>query len=554
MFMLDSSHIAQLAKSNQQVIIISDYYSHEIVAPNSWEKALFSEICQIIGGSQPPKEYFINEPQEGYIRLIQIRDYKTDKFATYIPIELAKRFCQKEDIMIGRYGPPIFQILRGLEGAYNVALMKAEPNTNLFDKEFLYYFLQTPQLFNYVASASLRTAGQDGVRKELLDNYPVFVPPLNEQRRIVAKIEALKARSQRVKEELEAIAPLLDQFRQSVLAAAFRGDLTADWREKNPDVEPASVLLERIRAERRRRWKEAELEKMKAQGKTPKDDKWKDRYQEPESVDDNNLPSLPDNWCWVKWEQSGFCQNGRAFPSKEYQTDGIKLLRPGNLHMSGRIEWTESNTRFMDEEWAEKYPDFIIGSNELVINLTAQSLADEFLGRICLTSEGEKCLLNQRIARLTPTIISPRFFLWLFKSRLFRRYVDGLNTGSLIQHMFTSQINEFVFPLPPLDEQEVIINLIEAKMKSIEEIRHTVADGLNAVPQLNQSILAKAFRGELVPQDPNDEPASVLLERIRAEREKLDTKKKAKGKTEKKSRKAKPELAEPKQLSLPGFE
>jgi type I restriction enzyme S subunit len=120
--------------------------------------------------------------------------------------------------------------------------------------------------------------------------------------------------------------------------------------------------------------------------------------------------------------------------------------------------------------------------------------------------------------------------------------------------MFTSQINEFVFPLPPLDEQEAIINLVEAKMESIEEIRHTVADGLNAVPQLDHSILAKAFRGELVPQDPNDEPASVLLERIRVEREKLDAKKKAKGKTEKKSRKAKPEAAEPEQLSLPGFE
>jgi type I restriction enzyme S subunit len=85
-------------------------------------------------------------------------------------------------------------------------------------------------------------------------------------------------------------------------------------------------------------------------------------------------------------------------------------------------------------------------------------------------------------------------------------------------------------------------------------IAQEVANAASQNDVLNRSILAKAFRGELVPQDPNDEPASVLLERIRAEREKLDTKKKAKGKTEKKSRKAKPEPAEPKQLSLPGFE
>jgi type I restriction enzyme S subunit len=103
-----------------------------------------------------------------------------------------------------------------------------------------------------------------------------------------------------VKEELEAIPALLDQFRQSVLAAAFRGDLTADWREKNPDVEPASGLLERIRVERRRRWEEAELEKMKAQGKTPKDDKWKEKYEEPESTFPTDLPKLPQGWVYSR--------------------------------------------------------------------------------------------------------------------------------------------------------------------------------------------------------------------------------------------------------------
>lgn len=423
---------------------------------------------------------------------------------------------------------------------------------------FIHWFLKSERFLSQAIEASTGSA-QVNFGPSHLRKMKFFLPPLNEQRRIVTKIEALKARSQQVKEALDAIPPLLDQFRQSVLAAAFRGDLTADWREENPDVEPASVLLERIRAERRCRWEEAELGRMKASGKILKDDTWKAKYKEPESVDNVGLPDLPDNWYWARWEQVGFCQNGRAFPSKDYQTDGTKLLRPGNLHISGQIEWNELNTRFMSEEWADKYPDFIISTNELVINLTAQSLADEFLGRVCLTAAGERCLLNQRLARLTPIIISPRFFLWLFKSRLFRRYVDDLNTGSLIQHMFTSQITEFVFPLPPLEEQEAIVNLIEARIQSIEQIRLTITDAFNATPELDQSILAKAFQGELVPQDPNDEPASVLLERIQAERAKREAEakaaKKSTGKTTgQRSRKAKQQDSESIQLGLLGLE
>jgi type I restriction enzyme S subunit len=89
----------------------------------------------------------------------------------------------------------------------------------------------------------------------------------------------------------------------------------------------------------------------------------------------------------------------------------------------------------MPEKWAADYPGHLIGPDELVINLTAQSLADEFLGRVCLTSPGEHCLLNQRIARLTPVLLPPRFLLCVFKSPWFRKFVASLNTGSLIQHM-----------------------------------------------------------------------------------------------------------------------
>lgn len=127
---------------------------------------------------------------------------------------------------------------------------------------------------------------------------PVRIPPAAEQRRIVAKIEALQERSRRAREALAEVGLLLEQFRQSVLAAAFRGDLTADWRADHRHVEPASALLQRIRAERRRRWEQAELAKYEARGQRPPKN-WQEKYQEPEPVDDSELPELPEGWCWT---------------------------------------------------------------------------------------------------------------------------------------------------------------------------------------------------------------------------------------------------------------
>jgi len=107
------------------------------VIPENWDDLVISDIVKFSGGSQPPKSEFISEQREGYVRLIQIRDYKTNDYLTYIPIEKARKFCDDTDVMIGRYGPPIFQILRGIKGAYNVALMKAIPDEKRLLKDYL---------------------------------------------------------------------------------------------------------------------------------------------------------------------------------------------------------------------------------------------------------------------------------------------------------------------------------------------------------------------------------------------------------------------------------
>jgi type I restriction enzyme, S subunit len=360
------------------------------------------------------------------------------------------------------------------------------------------------------------------VRPKDIRAFAAPVPPRAEQRRIVAEIEKQFTRLDVAVAALKRLQANLKRYRASVLKAACEGRLVPTEAElaraENRSYEPAEQLLARILTERRARWEGNQRAKVEAVGKSPKDDKWKAKYREPAAADTSNLPELPEGWTWVCWQQVGFSQNGRSFPSKEYQSHGVKLIRPGNLHVSGRVVWTEENTRYLPERWATEFPSFIVGPGELLMNLTAQSLRDEFLGRVCITGASEQCLLNQRIARLTPLVVLPHFLLWIFKSRVFRRFVDGLNTGSLIQHMFTSQLADFCIPLPPLAEQRRIVAEVERRVSVIDELEALVEANLKRAGGLRQAILKRAFEGRLVPQDPSDEPASALLERNRAER------------------------------------
>ena len=171
------------------------------------------ECCKFIGGAQPDKSHFEYKKTDDNIRLIQIRDYKSDRFITYIPKSLARKTCTASDIMIGRYGPPIFQILGGIEGAYNVALMKAVP-TDEFNTEYFRYFLKSEKLLHYLESFSQRTAGQDGIQIDKLNAYPCFVPPIelqNEFANFVKQIDKSKFKIQQSLEKLEILKKSLMQ-------------------------------------------------------------------------------------------------------------------------------------------------------------------------------------------------------------------------------------------------------------------------------------------------------------------------------------------------------
>ena len=175
--------------------------------PSGWEMKTIGEMVEFQGGSQPPRDTFEYSPNEGNIRLIQIRDYKSDEFITYIPKELCKRNCTSEDVMIGRYGPPIFQILRGIEGAFNVALIKATPIEGL-SKSYLYYYLKQSVLFRLIDHLSQRSSGQTGIDMEALRSFPFPIPPQIVQRKIVGILERIETQIDHAQSHINSLIRL----------------------------------------------------------------------------------------------------------------------------------------------------------------------------------------------------------------------------------------------------------------------------------------------------------------------------------------------------------
>lgn len=198
-----------LIKKSEEMInqIITTGIDESIFKNLDCEVVSLGEVCEFSPGSQPPASTFIREPKEGYVRLIQIRDYKTDEYITYIPESSKNKYCDETDVMIGRYGPPVFQILRGLKGAYNVALIKTIPDENRLLKDYLYYFLKRNDIQEYIIGLSTR-ARQSGVNQQDLKNLQIPLPSLEIQQQVVDRLkkqeEALNA-VKKIKAEAEQI-------------------------------------------------------------------------------------------------------------------------------------------------------------------------------------------------------------------------------------------------------------------------------------------------------------------------------------------------------------
>lgn len=441
--------------------------------PIGWTDAVGEDLFSSVRGVTYSKSDATSSPGDGLVPILRANNIEGGEIVAndlvYVPSKYVshEQFLKAGDLLIASSSGSrtvVGKTARADEChaqfAFGAFCTVARPRTEEFSK-WLFSYTRSHAYREYVERVALGIS-INNLRGSDLKAMPITIAPLPEQRRIVTKIDSLTGKSKRARDQLDHIPRLVEKYKEAVLTAAFRGDLTREWREH---TEPSEA------------------------------------------------------WQRVLWEDAGTTLNGRAFPSRDYAAEGVKLLRPGNLHKSGRLEWSEKNTRFLPHSYAEQHPEHFIRGCEIVVNLTAQSLEDQFLGRVCLSSDTDGFLLNQRIALFRPHSMNRKYCLYALKAPSFRAFVDnGLNSGSLIQHVHTKQLMRFVFNVAPQDEQTEIVRRIESAFSWIDRLASEATSARRLIDHLDQAVLNKAFRGELVPQDPADEPASVLLERIRTER------------------------------------
>lgn len=367
-----------------------------------------------------------------------------------------------------------------------------------------------------------------GIRLEALHGLQLNLPPAAEQTRIVDKLEEFLSGLDAGVAELKAAQKKLAQYRQSLLKAAVEGALTAEWRANNPPTETGAQLLERVLEERRARWEAKQLAKFESQGKTPPKD-WQKKYPEPVQPNTTDLPELPQGWVWASGEQlCEFITKGTTPPknmaSRQAQT--VPFLRVTNLTDHGSLDL--SDKVYVSKDTHSGFlARSVVYPNDVLMNIVGPPL-----GQVSVVPDTfSEWNINQAIAIFRAVDgVMPGFVCTYLLSPIAQHWLKAKAKTTAGQTNLTLEVcRELPFPLPPEGEQQALVRHLQEVQTAITSQMEAIEIGLKQSTAQRQNILKAAFSGQLVPQDPSDEPASELLESIRAERTAQQSVKKSRG-------------------------
>jgi type I restriction enzyme, S subunit len=469
--------------------------------PKGWAEAALPQVAELNMGQSPPSNTY-NVEGKG----LPFYQGKTE-FGNLYPTPV--KFCsvpskvaEKDDILISVRAPVGPTNLCPEKSCIGRGLAGIRPLGEIPSRYLLYYLRSMEAGLAAQGTGSTFTA----ISKTDLAQLNVRLAPLGEQRRIVAKLETLLGKVDTSQQRLAKIPVLLKRFRQSVLAAACSGRLTADWREENDDIESSEDLIQKILDGRNKRY-EATCKKCIAAGdKPPKRPKNLTRVK----ITHHNLPDIPETWEWACWDDlADWITYGFTRPMP-HVAKGVPIITAKNVR-DGFFDFSQSEFT-TKEAFAELSEKDKPRRNEILITKDGA-----IRGRAALVETDEPFCISQAVAvvRFGGLTAHEPFLLRVVQSRFTQNLIEAESMGTAIPHISITNFGRFPVPLPPLPEQQEIVRRVEGLFALADQLEERLAKARGQVEKLTPSLLARAFAGQLVPQDPTDEPASVLLERIR---------------------------------------
>lgn len=394
------------------------------------------------------------------------------------------------------------------------------------EKKFLYYYVSSKQVRFDAEHNMTGAVGQKRVPTSYISDYQIPVPPLEQQKLIITKIEELFSELDSGIVSLKTAREQLKIYRQALLKHAFEGKLTEQWRKDNADkLETPEQLLTRIQTERESRyqqqlndWKQAvkDWEAKGKEGKKPSKPKKLAALKNISKSELSELTPLPIGWSYVRLghliDEPTYGTSAKC----EYDSGNTGVLRIPNIK-SDAID--DGDLKFASFDEGE-VKHFALEEGDLLTIRSNGSIS--LVGACALVKEKDtKYIFAGYLIRLRPnqSSIHPSFLLAVLTSHLLRRQIEtAAKSTSGVNNINSGELQNLIIPIPTIQEQNELLKHLDTSTPSINATELEIEKQLLKSETLRQSILKKAFSGQLVPQDPNDEPASELLARIKVEK------------------------------------
>jgi len=459
--------------------------------PNNWIIKPLGEVVTTLKGKKPKNSGPPSD--ERTIPYINIKAFESGQ-----PTEFAEpggySNCDRDNVLIVWDGARSGLIGRGVSGYIGSTLARVD--SEIADKGYLFYFLQSQ--YKHI-NTQTKGVGIPHVDPSIFKAIPFPIAPLDQQKRIVAEIEKQFSRLDEAVANLKRVRANLKRYKAAVLKAAVEGKLTEEWRKQNPDIEPASKLLERILAERRKKWEEAELAKMEANGKVPKDDTWKKKYKVVPKItigEVGQLPDLPESWVYVRLGE--FIEEPKYGTSKkcDYQMKGIGVLRIPNV-VNGFVDSSDLKFAEFDEKECQVYD---LAEGDILTIRSNGSIS--LVGKCALIKKkDEQYLYAGYLIRLRPieTAVYSKYLINCLSSLLLRKQIEfKAKSTSGVNNINSGELQSLIVPICSKEEQAVILNEVESRLTIMVGIEGLLDINLHRSESLRQSILSKAFSGQLI--------------------------------------------------------